>query len=173
MREDNARKLAKLAGNLAKATPLPRSGVANDIAYAAVFLASDEGSFINSHDLVVDGGRIAQFYRASATGLRVEAPKGRAMFKRLLIANRGEIAIRVARTAADLNIASVMIYSQDDAASLHARAGDEALPLSGAGPAAYLGRPADLAPRARGRLRSHSSRLWFLERESRVRAALQ
>ena len=49
------------------------------------------------------------------------------MFKRLLIANRGEIAIRIARAAADLDIASVMIYSQDDAASLHVRAGDEAL----------------------------------------------
>ncbi len=60
--EDNARKLAKLTGNLARATPLPRSGVADDIAYAAVFLASDEGSFINAHDLVVDGGRIAQFF---------------------------------------------------------------------------------------------------------------
>ena len=54
--------MAKVLGNLHKATPLPRSGVANDIAYAAVFLASDEGSFINSHDLVVDGGRIAQFF---------------------------------------------------------------------------------------------------------------
>ncbi len=63
------------------------------------------------------------------------------MFSRLLIANRGEIAIRIARTAADLNIASVMIYSQDDAASLHVRAGDEALPLSGAGPTAYLDAP--------------------------------
>ncbi|HTC39874.1 MAG TPA: biotin carboxylase N-terminal domain-containing protein, partial [Steroidobacteraceae bacterium] len=63
------------------------------------------------------------------------------MFKRLLIANRGEIAIRVARSAADLEIASVMIYSQDDAASLHVRAGDEALPLSGSGPAAYLDGP--------------------------------
>ncbi len=63
------------------------------------------------------------------------------MFKRLLIANRGEIAIRIARTAADLNIASIMIYSQDDAASLHARAGDEALPLSGSGPTAYLDGP--------------------------------
>jgi NAD(P)-dependent dehydrogenase (short-subunit alcohol dehydrogenase family) len=60
--EDNARKLAKLEGNLAKATPLPRAGIADDIAYAALFLASDEGSFINSHDLVVDGGRIAQFF---------------------------------------------------------------------------------------------------------------
>src|ERR1700742_992810 len=58
--EDNARKLAKLEGNLAKATPLPRSGIAHDIAYAALFLAGDEGSFVNSHDLVVDGGRIAQ-----------------------------------------------------------------------------------------------------------------
>jgi acetyl/propionyl-CoA carboxylase alpha subunit/acetyl-CoA carboxylase carboxyltransferase component len=63
------------------------------------------------------------------------------MFKRLLIANRGEIAIRIARTAAELNIASVMIYSQDDAASLHVRAADEALPLSGSGPSAYLDGP--------------------------------
>jgi acetyl/propionyl-CoA carboxylase alpha subunit/acetyl-CoA carboxylase carboxyltransferase component len=63
------------------------------------------------------------------------------MFKRLLIANRGEIAIRVARTAADLDVASVMIYSEDDATSLHARAADEALPLSGSGPSAYLDGP--------------------------------
>jgi acetyl/propionyl-CoA carboxylase alpha subunit/acetyl-CoA carboxylase carboxyltransferase component len=63
------------------------------------------------------------------------------MFKRLLIANRGEIAIRIARTAADLNITSVMIYSQDDAASLHARAGNEALALDGAGPSAYMDGP--------------------------------
>jgi NAD(P)-dependent dehydrogenase (short-subunit alcohol dehydrogenase family) len=66
--EDNARKLAKLEGNLARATPLPRSGVANDIAYAAVFLASDEGSFINAHDLVVDGGRISQFFERPPPG---------------------------------------------------------------------------------------------------------
>jgi NAD(P)-dependent dehydrogenase (short-subunit alcohol dehydrogenase family) len=64
--EDNARKLAKLTGNLARATPLPRSGVADDIASAAVFLASDEGSFVNAHDLVVDGGRIAQFFERPA-----------------------------------------------------------------------------------------------------------
>jgi NAD(P)-dependent dehydrogenase (short-subunit alcohol dehydrogenase family) len=60
--EENERKLAKLEANLARATPLPRTGHAVDIAHAALFLASDEGSFINSHDLVVDGGRIAQFY---------------------------------------------------------------------------------------------------------------
>jgi len=66
--EDNARKLAKLEGNLARATPLTRSGVANDIAYAALFLASDEGSFVNAHDLVVDGGRIAQFFERPPPG---------------------------------------------------------------------------------------------------------
>ena len=64
--EDNQRKLAKLEHNLAQATPLPRTGHASDIAYAALFLASDEGSFVNSHDLVVDGGRIAQFYERPA-----------------------------------------------------------------------------------------------------------
>jgi NAD(P)-dependent dehydrogenase (short-subunit alcohol dehydrogenase family) len=65
--EDNARKLAKLSGNLAKSTPLPRSGLADDIAQAALFLASDEGSFINCHDLVVDGGRISWFHEKPAS----------------------------------------------------------------------------------------------------------
>ena len=57
----NARKMEKLKTNLAKATPLPRSGLAEDIAFAALFLASDEGSFVNCHDLVVDGGRTSLF----------------------------------------------------------------------------------------------------------------
>jgi acetyl/propionyl-CoA carboxylase alpha subunit/acetyl-CoA carboxylase carboxyltransferase component len=63
------------------------------------------------------------------------------MFKRLLIANRGEIAIRIARSAAELDICSVMLYSQDDAASLHIKAADEAVALTGLGPAAYLDGP--------------------------------
>jgi acetyl/propionyl-CoA carboxylase alpha subunit/acetyl-CoA carboxylase carboxyltransferase component len=63
------------------------------------------------------------------------------MFKRLLIANRGEIAIRIARTAAELDIRSVMVYSPDDAASLHIKAADEAVALTGFGPAAYLDGP--------------------------------
>ncbi len=59
--EDNARKLEKLKANLARATPLPRSGLAEDIAHAALFLASTEGSYVNGHDLVVDGGRTQLF----------------------------------------------------------------------------------------------------------------
>lgn len=60
--EANQRKLEKLMRNLANATPLPRSGLDKDIAHAALFLASDEGSFVNCHDLVVDGGRTSLFY---------------------------------------------------------------------------------------------------------------
>lgn len=58
---ENNDKMQRLQTNLARATPLSRSGLADDIAYAAVFLASDESSFVNCHDLVVDGGRIATF----------------------------------------------------------------------------------------------------------------
>jgi NAD(P)-dependent dehydrogenase (short-subunit alcohol dehydrogenase family) len=47
-----------IKAGLAKLQPIPRAGVTEDIAYAAVFLASDESSFINGHDLVVDGGLI-------------------------------------------------------------------------------------------------------------------
>lgn len=58
--------------------------------------------------------------------------------KRLLIANRGEVAIRVARTAADMGIATVAVFSEDDAASLHLRKADETHGLRGTGAAAYL-----------------------------------
>ncbi|THD77143.1 MAG: carbamoyl-phosphate synthase large subunit [Phenylobacterium sp.] len=58
--------------------------------------------------------------------------------KKLLIANRGEIAVRIARTAAEMGIATVAIHSEDDAASLHIKTADEAVALKGSGPAAYL-----------------------------------
>jgi acetyl/propionyl-CoA carboxylase alpha subunit len=57
---------------------------------------------------------------------------------KLLIANRGEIAIRIARAAADAGIPSVAVYSEDDEPSLHVRRCDEARRLNGKGPAAYL-----------------------------------
>ncbi len=58
--------------------------------------------------------------------------------RKLLIANRGEIAIRVMRAAAELGIRTVAIFSEDDSQSLHIRKADEALPLRGRGAAAYL-----------------------------------
>lgn len=60
------------------------------------------------------------------------------MFKRLLIANRGEIAIRLARAAAELDIQTVAVYAEDDAQSLHVRKADQAIALQGRGAAAYL-----------------------------------
>jgi acetyl/propionyl-CoA carboxylase alpha subunit len=65
--------------------------------------------------------------------------------KRLLIANRGEIAIRIARSAAELGIHTVAIHSRDDSASLHTRKTDEARAIDADGPAAYLDAAAILA----------------------------
>jgi NAD(P)-dependent dehydrogenase (short-subunit alcohol dehydrogenase family) len=45
---------------LAQATPMPRFGTPDDIAYAALYLASDEASFVTGAELVVDGGVMAQ-----------------------------------------------------------------------------------------------------------------
>ncbi|MCZ6617920.1 MAG: carbamoyl-phosphate synthase large subunit [Gammaproteobacteria bacterium] len=57
---------------------------------------------------------------------------------RLLIANRGEIAIRIARAAAELGIATVAVYSTEDTRSLHVSKTDHAVLLEGRGANAYL-----------------------------------
>ena len=57
---------------------------------------------------------------------------------KLMIANRGEIAIRIARGAGELGITSVAIYAEDDAQSLHVELCDEAIALNGRGASAYL-----------------------------------
>ena len=53
--------MEKLRGNLAKAVPLKKSGLPIDIAEAALYLASDAGSFVTCQDIIVDGGRTAMF----------------------------------------------------------------------------------------------------------------
>ena len=58
--------------------------------------------------------------------------------KSLLIANRGEIAIRIARSAKDLGIKTIGVYSEDDFNSLHLSKMDENYLLEGKGTSAYL-----------------------------------
>lgn len=63
----------------------------------------------------------------------------------LLVANRGEIALRIIRTAIELGMRTVAVYAEDDADSPHVHAADEAIGLPGGGPRAYLDQVAMLA----------------------------
>src|SRR5262245_48560886 len=61
------------------------------------------------------------------------------MFRRILIANRGEIALRVLRTAREMGVEVAAVYSEFDRRALHARLANVAVPLGGSTPAeSYL-----------------------------------
>ena len=51
------------------------------------------------------------------------------MFKRILIANRGEIACRIIKTARRMGIATVAVYSEADRNALHVEMADDAVPI--------------------------------------------
>lgn len=60
------------------------------------------------------------------------------MFSKILIANRGEIAVRLVRALRDLGIESVAVHARDDASALHVQLADTAVALDATGPSAYL-----------------------------------
>ncbi len=65
------------------------------------------------------------------------------MFSKILIANRGEVAVRVIRACKEMGIRTVAVYSEPDAQSLHARLADEAVCIGSSHPSeSYLNIPA-------------------------------
>lgn len=77
---------------------------------------------------------------------------GKRVISKLLIANRGEIAVRIIRTCRDLDVSPVVVYSEPDAGARHVALADESIAIPGRTPAdTYLNRPAMIdAARASG-----------------------
>ena len=95
-------------------------------------------------------------------------------FRTLLIANRGEIAVRVIRTARAMGLRTVAVYSEADRGAMHVAMADEAVLL---GPArardSYLNIERVMEAARTQQCRSRASRLWLPVRECRICAGLR
>src|SRR5260221_13529084 len=68
-------------------------------------------------------------YAAAQQSLKIAFAGSGGMFKRILIANRGEIACRIIKTARRMGIATVAVFSEADRDALHVEMADEAVPI--------------------------------------------
>jgi acetyl-CoA carboxylase biotin carboxylase subunit len=84
------------------------------------------------------------------------------MFKKVLIASRGEIAVRIIRACKEWGIATVAVHSDVDNDSMHVRLADESVCIGSHQPQnSYLNIPAIMSAVDSYWCRSNSSRLWF------------
>ena len=96
--------------------------------------------------------------------LQLEIKKGLSMFRKILIVNRGEIAVRIIRAARELGIETVAVYSTADKEALHTLLADEAVCI---GPAksteSYLNMSAVLSAAVLTGARSYPPWFWIFE----------
>src|SRR6185437_5731574 len=85
-------------------------------------LAGYKGGIVTS----LSACQIADLVRARS---RPKVASKKPMFKRILIANRGEIACRIIKTARRMGIATVAVFSEADRDALHVEMADEAIPI--------------------------------------------